>query len=140
MKLFHVSWNYPETAFHEMAWKKNFAVYPFLKKLWGNVKHVHRTQAMKQLIKENNFRFSINIYKVKLDLLIDSYLNCQDQGEKYWNYICFLISNICCLIPPINISDSSIFFNLKLANKRRVCSSLPLYNMHKFCGIFKYSI
>ena len=32
MKLFHVSWNDPETVFHEMPWKKNFTVYPSLKK------------------------------------------------------------------------------------------------------------
>ena len=30
MKLFHVSWNDPETVFHEMPWKKNFTVYPSL--------------------------------------------------------------------------------------------------------------
>ena len=31
MKVFHVSWNNAETVFHEMLWKKNFAVYPSLK-------------------------------------------------------------------------------------------------------------
>ena len=31
MKVFHVSWNHPEVAFHEMPWKKNFTVYPSLK-------------------------------------------------------------------------------------------------------------
>ena len=31
MKVFYVSWNDPETAFHEMLWKKNFTVYPSLK-------------------------------------------------------------------------------------------------------------
>ena len=31
MKVFHVSWNDPETVFHEMLWKKNFSVYPSLK-------------------------------------------------------------------------------------------------------------
>ena len=31
MKVFHVSWNVPETGFHEMLWKKNFKVYPCLK-------------------------------------------------------------------------------------------------------------
>ena len=30
MKVFHVSWNEPETVFHEMLWKKNFTVYPSL--------------------------------------------------------------------------------------------------------------
>ena len=28
MKVFHVSWNDPETTFHEMLWKKKFTVYP----------------------------------------------------------------------------------------------------------------
>ena len=32
MKVFHVSWNYPETVFHEMPWKKNFTVYTSLNK------------------------------------------------------------------------------------------------------------
>ena len=32
MKVFHVSWNDSETVFHEMPWKKNFTVYPSLKK------------------------------------------------------------------------------------------------------------
>ena len=32
MKVFHISWNDPETVFHEMPWKKNFTVYPSLKK------------------------------------------------------------------------------------------------------------
>ena len=32
MKVFHVSWNDPETVLHEMLWKKNFTVYPSLKK------------------------------------------------------------------------------------------------------------
>ena len=31
MKVFHVSWNDPETVFHEIIWKKNFTVYPSLK-------------------------------------------------------------------------------------------------------------
>ena len=31
MKVFHVSWNDPETVFHEMLWKKNFTVHPSLK-------------------------------------------------------------------------------------------------------------
>ena len=31
MKLFHVSWNDPETVFYEMPWKKNFTAYPSLK-------------------------------------------------------------------------------------------------------------
>ena len=31
MKVFHVSWNAPETVFHEMLWKKRFTVYPCLK-------------------------------------------------------------------------------------------------------------
>ena len=26
MKVFHVSWNDPETVFHEMPWKKNFTI------------------------------------------------------------------------------------------------------------------
>ena len=26
MKVFYVSWNDPETAFHEMLWKENFSV------------------------------------------------------------------------------------------------------------------
>ena len=30
MKLFHVSWNDSETVFHEILWKKIFAVYPSL--------------------------------------------------------------------------------------------------------------
>ena len=30
MKLFHLSWNDPETVFHEVPWKKNFTVYPSL--------------------------------------------------------------------------------------------------------------
>ena len=30
MKVFHVSWNAPETVFHEMLWKKSFPVYPCL--------------------------------------------------------------------------------------------------------------
>ena len=30
MKVFHVSWNHPETVFHEMPWKKDFTVYPSL--------------------------------------------------------------------------------------------------------------
>ena len=30
MKLFHASWNDSEIVFHEMLWKKNFAVYPSL--------------------------------------------------------------------------------------------------------------
>ena len=33
MKVFHVSWNDPETVFHEMPWKKNFTVYPSLKRI-----------------------------------------------------------------------------------------------------------
>ena len=32
MKVFHVSWNDPETVLHEMPWKKNFTVYPSLLK------------------------------------------------------------------------------------------------------------
>ena len=32
MKVFHVSWNDPETVFHEILWKKNFTVYPSLYK------------------------------------------------------------------------------------------------------------
>ena len=32
MKVFHVSWNDPETVFHEMPWKKNLTVYPSLKR------------------------------------------------------------------------------------------------------------
>ena len=31
IKVFHISWNDPETVFHEMTWKKNFTVYPSLK-------------------------------------------------------------------------------------------------------------
>ena len=31
MKVFHISWNDPETVFHEMPWKKNFTIYPSLK-------------------------------------------------------------------------------------------------------------
>ena len=27
MKVFHISWNDPETVFHEMPWKKNFSVF-----------------------------------------------------------------------------------------------------------------
>ena len=30
MKVFHGSWNAPETVFHEMLWKKNSIVYPSL--------------------------------------------------------------------------------------------------------------
>ena len=30
MKVFHISWNAPETVFHEMLWKKSFLVYPCL--------------------------------------------------------------------------------------------------------------
>ena len=30
MKVFRISWNDPETVFHEMPWKKNFTVYPSL--------------------------------------------------------------------------------------------------------------
>ena len=30
MKVFYVSWNVPETAFHEMLWKKSLTVYPCL--------------------------------------------------------------------------------------------------------------
>ena len=32
VKLFHesISWNDPETVFHEMLWKKNFTAYPSL--------------------------------------------------------------------------------------------------------------
>ena len=30
MKIFHGSWNAPETVFYEMLWKKNFTVYPSL--------------------------------------------------------------------------------------------------------------
>ena len=30
VKVFHISWNDPETVFHEMFWKKNFTVYPSL--------------------------------------------------------------------------------------------------------------
>ena len=32
MKVFYVSWNDPKTVFHEILWKKNFTVYPSLKK------------------------------------------------------------------------------------------------------------
>ena len=32
-KVFHVSWNDPETVFHEILWKKNFTVYPSLNRL-----------------------------------------------------------------------------------------------------------
>ena len=32
MKVFYVSWNDLETVFHEIPWKKNFTVYPSLKK------------------------------------------------------------------------------------------------------------
>ena len=28
MKVFHASWNDPETVFHKMPWKKNFTEYP----------------------------------------------------------------------------------------------------------------
>ena len=31
MKVFFISWNDPETVFHEMPWKKNFTMYPSLK-------------------------------------------------------------------------------------------------------------
>ena len=37
MKAFHVSWNDPETVFHEMPWKKNFTVYPSLKNTSGGL-------------------------------------------------------------------------------------------------------
>ena len=32
VKEFHesISWNAPETVFHEMLWKKSFTLYPFL--------------------------------------------------------------------------------------------------------------
>ena len=30
MRVFHASWNGPETVFHEMPWKKSFSVYPYL--------------------------------------------------------------------------------------------------------------
>ena len=30
MKVFHISWNAPENAFHEIFWKKSFTVYPCL--------------------------------------------------------------------------------------------------------------
>ena len=30
VKVLYVSWNHPETVFHEMPWKKNFTVYPSL--------------------------------------------------------------------------------------------------------------
>ena len=32
VKVYYVSWNDPETVFHEMLWKKKFTVYPSLKK------------------------------------------------------------------------------------------------------------
>ena len=32
MKVFYVSWNVPETAFHEMLWKRSVTVHPCLKK------------------------------------------------------------------------------------------------------------
>ena len=32
MKVFHISWNDPETVFNEILWKKNFTVYPSLYK------------------------------------------------------------------------------------------------------------
>ena len=33
MKVFHGSWNAPETVFHEMLWKKNSTMYPFLNRM-----------------------------------------------------------------------------------------------------------
>ena len=35
MKVFHSSWNTPETVFHEMLWKKSFTVYTSLNKIPG---------------------------------------------------------------------------------------------------------
>ena len=40
MKVFHISWNDPETVFHEMPWMKNFRVYPPLKWLCKHMKKV----------------------------------------------------------------------------------------------------
>ena len=37
MKVFHISWNDPETVFHEMPWKKNFTVYPSLNMLFMQI-------------------------------------------------------------------------------------------------------
>ena len=39
MKVFHVSWNVPETVFHEMLWKKSFTVYPCFKAKVEEVKY-----------------------------------------------------------------------------------------------------
>lgn len=93
--------------------------------MWGNTKHVHHTRTMKPLIREKNFQFSVKIYHSQ-DRSVD-----RDQDKKYWNYRCSLISNICFWILTINISGSSLFINLNLANKRWVCSSsLPLYSIN----------
>ena len=58
MKLFHVSWNDPETVFYEMPWKKNFTVYPSLK----------RKVAEALLIKKHKPSLKVQEQSVKLEL------------------------------------------------------------------------
>ena len=41
MKIFHGSWNSPETVFHKMLWKKKFTLYPSLWILYDKKIVVH---------------------------------------------------------------------------------------------------
>ena len=70
-KVFHVSWNAPETVFHEILWKKSYTVYPCRKSLMQIVEFLNfvhiwvmfSNQNCESLIKElNEFTYHNNWY------------------------------------------------------------------------------
>ena len=48
MKVYYVSWNDPETVFHEILWKENFTMYPSLYNL-KNTETVSRRCSVKKM-------------------------------------------------------------------------------------------
>ena len=84
MKVFHISWNDPETVFHEMPWKKNFTVYPSLK---GDI------YICKSRYVEDDFEFTskltyIIIYSNELGQKLHEYRHVQEPYVYLTNVKC----------------------------------------------------
>ena len=69
MKVFYISWNDPETVFHEMPWKKNFTGYASL----------------------NDIQFSKKMTLVKMFVLI---LSCAEKWSfPFFKHLLMLLKN-----------------------------------------------
>ena len=91
MKVFHVSWNAPETVSHEMLSKKNFTLYPYLKKIIRKINNLK--------LKNCQLKLSLQI-KSEANAIKVSALNCLSVG----NLMYYL--NACCIIHILSYTQN----------------------------------